>query len=613
MTETQREDLTAKQALMPSGLYRQAFQSMAFACLFCDQDGKIMDMNQAALAVLRPDAETNNPPIDQKPDRALASRTPAVSDLSLMDYVSADDQTRLLACLGHIMEHHQQVSLKLDMGLKSEKRRQVHISVHVAGRHTGRDRKPDADAAAEAGERDQAADSGNRVFCCYLFPETERSQMPARLMPFSQFDSLTGLPNRQLLIDRIDMAMVSAKRKKSSLAGLFVDFDGFKRINDQYGHSMGDKVLKLMARRMSECLRESDTLARLGGDEFFIIIPDLDDKQMVLQVVRRLNDYIRKPVELGGHHFKLTASIGICFYPDDVTCLHELIECADMAMYQAKQTGRDQFAMFSSALQKEFDQKEKMEHKLRGAITQKELGLHYQPYVDQAGHVIGLEVLLRWTCAPRHCLAAKQFLDTAESIGLNHEFSAWALEQAICQTAQWQKQHVLVPNQSFRVSINLAKSQLQDSSLPDQILRLCHRYDVSPGKIALEIKETDLNGLTSSISQMLCSLAEKGFMFDVDDFSGHYSTLMDIADLPFSRLKLDAALALKNTAHPGGQTLYEAILGLAHTFGLKLLVKGIETETLWQWYQLNGNDGLQGYYLGEPLNPRQTEMFLQMC
>jgi diguanylate cyclase (GGDEF)-like protein/PAS domain S-box-containing protein len=434
---------------------------------------------------------------------------------------------------------------------------------------------------------------------------THQKEAEKRIRQLAYYDNLTGLANRTLFYDRLEQAIIQAKRNRTKLALLFIDLDRFKEVNDTLGHDAGDELLKTVATRIRGCLRESDVLARLGGDEFVVLLRELDGTSHghAVESCKKVADNILRRLGEGHHYQRYTfyggGSIGIVIYPDNAEVVSDLIQRADTAMYEAKNAGRNTYRFFSSELAMALESKLSMNHALRHALENHELSLMYQPLVNMGDRsIIGAEVLLRWHNAELGEVSPARFIPLAEESGVIVSIGEWVIEQACRQLQLWQAQDKV---KLQYLAVNVSIHQLIHPSFADRVLALCRQFDVPPQHLELEITEGGLAQYPDSIADILNQLRLAGFRLAIDDFGTDYSSLGRLKSFNVDLLKIDRSFVNDMTSDPDDAAIVKAIIDLADALGLTTLAEGVETvaqfELLKQYGCLRG----QGYLFGKPM------------
>ena len=420
----------------------------------------------------------------------------------------------------------------------------------------------------------------------------------ARLYYLAHYDALTGVPNRTLLVDRLDQALREADRKQQRLAVLFVDVDRFKHINDSFGHAVGDAVLRRVVERLKAVARSSDTVARLGGDEFVILMEDLPTAADAESVAHRLVEAMQEPIEVLGHSLVVTASIGCATYPDDADHISRLLAKADAAMYEAKAAGRNGFRRFSANTRMYNPARLLLENDLRQAIERDELTLYYQPQVELASHALrGVEALVRWRHPERGVVSPAHFIPIAEESGLILPLGEWVLRQALRQLKAWQKEGL----PAFRISINISALQFQQRGFPDFLHTQILECGVDARLVELELTEGILMQNVDTVLTTLGRIKELGVSLAIDDFGTGFSSLSYLRRFPIDRLKIDQSFVRDIEHTPANESIAHAIVALANSLSLEVVAEGIEKLAEKQVIEhLRCGEG-QGYLFSQPL------------
>lgn len=414
----------------------------------------------------------------------------------------------------------------------------------------------------------------------------------------AHFDALTDLPNRLLLSDRLKQAMTMCLRNHHSLAVLYMDLDGFKAINDQFGHEAGDVLLVEVSKRMKATLRDVDTLARMGGDEFVAVLSNVDSVQDCMQMIARILDACAQPVRIQGEDLKVTASIGVTLFPQDNAEPDQLMRHADQAMYEAKQSGKNKFHMFDSAQEAEAKSRSQLQEQIAQGIANDEFVLHYQPKVNmRTGAIMGVEALIRWQHSERGLVAPGAFLPAIERHPLSETIGAWVIDTALKQMSDWKAQGLELP-----VSVNIGARQLQRDGFALQLSSLLAKYpDVLPGWLELEVLETsalDDIGATATIMEECHRL---GVCFAIDDFGTGYSSLTYLRRLPVNTLKIDQSFVRDMLADQNDLSIVSGVIGLAAAFHRAVIAEGVETVAHGKRLIALGCDMAQGYQIARPM------------
>jgi diguanylate cyclase (GGDEF)-like protein len=411
-------------------------------------------------------------------------------------------------------------------------------------------------------------------------------------------DNLTQLPNRVLLEDRLDRAIASAEREGGMFAVMFLDLDGFKAVNDAYGHRIGDMLLREIAQRLKKAVRADDTVARFGGDEFVVIaraIEAADAADLAQNIIRA----IETPVKAGGHELRVSSSIGIAMYPGNGHDKHELLSNADAAMYHAKASGRARFSFFESSMQQDVHDQLQLMQDLRAAIANGQLVLHYQPkYRAPSGPVIGAEALLRWQHPTLGLVPPADFIPLAEKTGLIVPIGEWVLDEACRQMKAW----LDAGNTDWTIAVNLSSLQFGHPGLVDTVADTLARHQLAPRSLTLEITEsTAMSNVEASLAT-LDKLNAMGVKISIDDFGTGYSSLLYLKRLPATELKIDRGFVQDLPQDPEDAAIVSAIVALGRTLNLTIVAEGVETEPQQDFLTTLGCNSLQGYLLGRPMS-----------
>ena len=437
-----------------------------------------------------------------------------------------------------------------------------------------------------------------------LFEQLQKSE--ERLSSLAYHDTLTGLPNRLLFQDRLERAVTHSHRHGKGLAVLFLDVDRFKVINDSLGHSVGDRLVREVAARLQDCVRESDTVARLGGDEFTVLLPSVGQAVDAAKVACKVLDAIRMPFELDGRELFLTCSLGISVYPDDGRDAETLVKNADAAMYRAKEQGRDRYLLYTPALNATALERLALESSLRKALPNDELLLHYQPIVDVATRGMhGVEALLRWHHPELGLVPPGDFIPLAEVTGLILSMGPWVLRTACAQARAWQG---LRPG--LRMSVNLSAREFQEPALVGYVTDALADTGLPPHLLQLEITESSAMQNAQAASQTLRELKALGVGLSIDDFGTGYSSLSYLRRFPIDTLKIDQSFIRDIGADPDDAAIASAIIALAHTLKLAVVAEGVETAEQLAFLARHGCDRAQGYLFSRPLPADRCESLL---
>ncbi len=447
-----------------------------------------------------------------------------------------------------------------------------------------------------------------RNFVAVLQDITERKQTEQQIQNLAFFDPLTNLPNRRLLIDRLETLMAQTKRNQLHGALLFLDLDHFKVLNDTHGHQLGDKLLIEVANRIKNCLRVGDTVARFGGDEFVILLTDLDQHAVkaaqqashVAEKIRQsLNQPYFLPTDLKGtqvEHYS-SASIGITIFCDHEKPIDDLLKWTDMAMYQAKASGRNEVRLFDPEMQTQLDARALLEQDLRKAIELQQLELYYQPQVDKNRRILGAEALLRWHHPEHGLVSPSHFIPLAEETGLILNLGEWVLETACQQLAEWRHDPKLC---LIQLAVNISAKQLRQANFVDQIKHLIKHYKINPLMLKLELTESMLlSNINDSIEKMR-ALRLLGIQFSMDDFGTGFSSLAYLKQLPLSQIKIDQSFIRDITVDDMDAVMVQAIMTLGQSFQMSVIAEGVETQSQFDLLREYKCESFQGYLFSKP-------------
>jgi len=436
---------------------------------------------------------------------------------------------------------------------------------------------------------------------------TERAKLELKLEFQASHDILTGLPNRIIVVDRLLNAIGHAQRNKKGVAVLFIDLDRFKLVNDSMNHSTGDELLRQIAVRLSDLVRKDDTLARLGGDEFIMIIPDLDKDEYSVNVAAKILKSFKEPFPIAEYKVTMTPSIGISIYPSDGKNVDELLRNADLAMYQAKAHGGNQFRFYTKELNKQTNQRFKIEAELSDALANKEFFMVYQPQFDMdTQRLLSIEALLRWNHPKRGCLAPIDFIRIAEESGLIIPIGEWVLREVCSQIKTWQSKKIPI----HCIAINIATQQIKQVNFAATVRCILREYKVKPQFLEFEITE-NIVMTHIDVIQMINQLTELGIKIVLDDFGTGKSSLNYLSHIQIERLKIDHSF-IKNIAHSrNDEAIIEAIIAMSHSFNFKVLAEGVEHQQQMTYLKQQNCDQVQGFLFSEPLTATSLEEFLK--
>ncbi len=436
---------------------------------------------------------------------------------------------------------------------------------------------------------------------------TKHKQDEEKIRYQANFDALTGLPNRSLLTDRLSQAILSADREQWKLALLFIDLDQFKVVNDTFGHVMGDELLQQVAQRIRQCVRDADTVARFGGDEFVILLQDVSDLESPALVASKVITEVTRSFTLYEREIFVGASVGITVYPDDANTPDSLLRNADMAMYQAKEQGRNNYQFFTASMQRQTIERQQLEQDLRQALQRNELELYYQPVVDsQTNRVGSLEALLRWNHAKKGRISPEAFIPLAEDCGLIGPIGEWVVKEACRQLSQLHR----CGHDQLSVAINLSSRQRELGLETDFLKQVLEETGVSAQSVTLEITESLLMRDTEESVQWLTKFKQLGVKLSVDDFGTGYSSLSYLKRFPVDALKIDRSFVSDLPDDKESVSLVRTIIAMAHSLNLALVAEGVETEAQMAFLTAEGCNVLQGYYYAKPMSARELRKWL---
>jgi diguanylate cyclase (GGDEF)-like protein/PAS domain S-box-containing protein len=428
------------------------------------------------------------------------------------------------------------------------------------------------------------------------------------------YDPLTQLPNRRLLLDRLMQAAAASQRSKQIGALLFLDLDHFKTLNDTLGHDVGDMLLQEVAARLTSCVRETDTVARIGGDEFVLLLEDLNEQALAAAaqtetVAEKIIYALGQPYQLGTHLCYSTPSIGATLFGVQLLEVEELLKQADIAMYEAKNSGRNMLRFFDPKMQEAIDSRVNLEYELRNAIDQEQFQLHYQIQMDGSGLALGAEALIRWQHPQRGMISPVNFIPLAEETGLILPIGQWVFDTACAQLKSWE-QHALT--RKLTLSVNVSAKQLHQPDFVAQVQSAVTRHGINPNLVNLELTESMLLENIDSIIISMNLLKDIGIRFELDDFGTGYSSLQYLKKLPLYRVKIDQSFVRDIAIDSSDRTLVHTIITMAHSLDLQVIAEGVETEDQRQFLQNQGCKHYQGYLFSKPLPLDQFEAMLRM-
>ena len=421
---------------------------------------------------------------------------------------------------------------------------------------------------------------------------SERKRVEAQVRHQAEHDTLTGLPNRALFLDRMHQALATWRRQGDSFAVLFLDLDRFKAINDNNGHQAGDAVLREVAARLRGCVRRVDTISRLGGDEFVVLLADIGGVDQAAHVANAVMQAVSRPIEAAGQALTLSASIGVAICPTDGSDVDTLMHHADVAMYHAKQNGRSSFRFFSPEMNARVVERGELEKRLRQALERGEFVLEYQPELDvESGRVIGMEALIRWRHPERGLLLPHEFLPVAEECGLIVPIGEWVLVEACTRARAWRD-----AGHAVTVAVNLSDIQFLHGRLLETVDAALAQSGLAPAWLDLEITEGAIMRGDQGLDDTVKSLRERGVQLTIDRFGTGLSSLSSLRRFPLSKLKIDRSFVNDIEHDPMDAALIPAIIAVARSLRLRVVAEGVETEEQLRFLRQHGCDEYQGFY-----------------
>ncbi|MGN0920536.1 MAG: putative bifunctional diguanylate cyclase/phosphodiesterase [Cellvibrio sp.] len=434
--------------------------------------------------------------------------------------------------------------------------------------------------------------------------ETKLSEQQSQINFMSFYDTLTGLPNRSLFYDRINYGITRAKRTNSQLALLLLDVDRFKNINDSLGHEAGDSLLKIIAMRLVDSVRDLDTVARLGGDEFVVVLEGVNNTADVMHEANLLLESLSQPITISGHEISTTVSIGITMYPNDGSSTDELLKNADIAMYKAKEAGKNVCQLYAKGMNATAVNYLLLENDLRRAVEQNQLILHYQPQLDlNTMRITGVEALVRWRHPSRGMVPPIEFIPLAEETGLIVPIGEWVIREACYQMKSWLDAGINVG----KVAVNLSPKQFHQRNFPEKVARILQETGLDAKFLELEITESCAMEHAGETINQLQQLNNMGTPLAIDDFGTGYSSLAYLQRFPIQKLKIDRSFINDIQTDDNDAAIAKTIIGLAHNMQLQVIAEGVENEVQAEWLRRRGCDQAQGFLYAKPLTPNQLE------
>jgi diguanylate cyclase (GGDEF)-like protein/PAS domain S-box-containing protein len=431
---------------------------------------------------------------------------------------------------------------------------------------------------------------------------TERKAAQDRVKFLVHHDALTGLPNVLLAQDRLQQAISLADRDHGKLALMVVDLDRFKAINDTLGHSVGDEVLIAAAKRLGECLRDTDTLCRQGGDEFLILLPNLADPDASVVFLAKLMLGFLAPFQVDGKDLTMTISVGVSIYPDDGRDFDTLLKRADMAMYRAKDDGRNTYRFFNKDMNEDVQERLTIHFGLRRALEKRQFVLHYQPQVDIAsGALVGAEALIRWQHPELGLVPPARFIPAAEESGLIVPIGEWVLLEACLEAARWQQAGL----SGLVVAVNLSALQFKRGDIEQSVVLALQESGIDPSQLELELTESILIGDTEKVLETVMRLKQMGVKLSIDDFGTGYSSLSYLKRFKVDKLKIDQSFIRNLASDLDDEAIVRAVIQMAHSLGLRTIAEGVESKQVLDRLRLYHCDEIQGYFISRPVPAAQ--------
>jgi diguanylate cyclase (GGDEF)-like protein/PAS domain S-box-containing protein len=442
---------------------------------------------------------------------------------------------------------------------------------------------------------------------------TERKQAEQKIAELAYYDQLTGLPNRTLLLDRLKQAITASARSDSHVALLFIDLDNFKTLNDTLGHDQGDLLLKLVARRLTQCVRAGDTVARLGGDEFVAVLADMgtsgqEAANRTEAVGEKILAALGQDYQLDTGAYRSTSSIGATLFKSNRTSIDDILKQADLAMYKAKYAGRNALRFFDPDMEMAVLERAALERDLRLAVRERQFLLHYQPQVFGARRVTGAEVLVRWQHPGRGLVGPGEFIPLAEETGLILPLGRWVLETVCCQLALWTTHPELA---DLTIAVNVSAHQFRDPGFVDTVLGMLRDTGADPHRLKLELTESILVANVEDIIGRMGALKARGVGFSLDDFGTGYSSLSYLKRLPLDQLKIDQSFVRDILVDPNDAAIAKTIVALADSLGLDVIAEGVETGAQRDFLAASGCHAYQGNFFSEPVPVAAFEEFVR--
>ncbi|NHZ89190.1 EAL domain-containing protein [Massilia sp. CCM 8733] len=436
---------------------------------------------------------------------------------------------------------------------------------------------------------------------------SERKRVEVKLDRLAHFDNVTQLHNRHFFNDRLEAVIARAAQCHERAVVMFIDLDNFKAVNDTLGHDIGDDLLRLVSRSLTDTLRAGDAIARIGGDEFAIILENVHQIEDAAMVAEKCLLKIAQPIAISGHEIHISASIGISVYPDHAANMHELLKYADSAMYYAKNSGKNACRLFTHSMQEDARKRFTLDNNLRRALERKEFVLYYQPQIDlRSGAICGAEALIRWIHPDLGMISPADFIPVAEETGMIVAIGEWVLREACHELRAWHDD-----GHAIRMSINLSGRQLSEDGLVASVLAIVDDSGIDTRWLELELTESMLMDASASVIDKLHTLKRAGIALAIDDFGTGYSSMSYLKTFPVSALKIDRSFVQDLPHSTEDAAITRAIIALARSLKMETVAEGIETQEQGEFLRANGCDKAQGYHYGKPLPAAQIRELLR--
>ncbi len=450
---------------------------------------------------------------------------------------------------------------------------------------------------------------GNAIQYVSVFSDiTERKKTEELIWKQANYDALTGLANRLMFNNRLQQELANRKRRGERLAVIYLDLDGFKDVNDTLGHAAGDELLVEVSGRLGKLVRKTDTVSRLGGDEFTLLITDFQQSELIGSLAEQVLNEIQKPVNIQGSHIRISASVGIALYPEDGQSLDELTKHADVAMYQAKAAGKNNFKFFQHDMNARAVKRMALIHDLHNAVENQAFQLYYQPKIRLAdSRTVGMEALIRWTRDDGQMVPPDSFIPCAEETGLIIPVGRWVLTEACRHTREWNSRY----NAGLKIAVNLSARQFRSKGIVDEVMHALQAHDLEPSLLELEITESILMEDVEEAIQLMRQLRDAGISIAIDDFGTGYSSLSYLKRFPINTLKIDRSFIHELTEDSQDAAIVRSTINMAKSLGLEVVAEGVENEEQFNFLQEHECHSCQGYHFGKPMSADKFAAFLE--